>query len=80
MAKIDVNEADGTWALVVQGEVIMTANCVHVLERVARLMHQARQSPPRQAMRILTEEVGMCDDYASALCTILHGGAHQTIN
>lgn len=70
----------GFYILVVAGTVIASCECSHVLKRMAKFLSEARAAPARDAMRILTTELGMCDDYALHIYEELTGNhAHPTL-
>lgn len=81
MATIEIQpESDSEFYLIVGGKIIVTSECPHVLERMARLLHQAREASSREAMRILTTEIGMCENYAEAVRLRLHDNTPATLN
>lgn len=80
MAAINTEKVGNEFVLYIHGMAIMTAECPHVLERIALLLHMARESSPRAAMRILTEQIGMCETYAEAIRLRLHDNTPATLN
>ncbi len=53
--------------------------CQHAAEHAARRIAVAREGGHRVAMRIFTEEFGMCDEYAEHLYSNLFGPSHSTL-
>lgn len=73
---------DGT-ALLVHDRVILVSECAHVAEKWARILFAIRDDgmPYRDAMRALTQDLGMCEDYASKLYTeIAQTPSHSNLN
>ncbi len=70
---IEVSETDTHYLLVIGDQIIATAQCAHVMYRMARTLTEAREAPPRDAMRLMTKDLGMCDDYAAHLYEVLTG-------
>lgn len=59
--------------LTLNGRPIIAAACPSVAKKWARVLNQARDSGPREGMRLLTEELGMCDDAARHVLADLTG-------
>jgi hypothetical protein len=45
-----------------------------IARRMARILSDARNRQPREAMRLLCDEVGYAEDSAKAILHALHGG------
>ena len=61
-------------------DLVVASICKHVCERYARKLDEARNSSYRVAMRIMTEELGMCEDFARGVYSELFGEARPTVN
>lgn len=67
MENIEIEIDDIGWAVYVGGQCVVASSCRHLCEHTARLLHRARESSHRNAMAILTQDLGMCEQYAWAL-------------
>lgn len=61
---IDVQEGLNQHHLFLRDRIVMSAPCRCMCEHAARKLHRARESSQREAMHILTEELGMCEGVA----------------
>lgn len=77
MSDISVEEEQrGAWVLYVvalEDEPIMACACDLMLRRATRILDEARNAGPRRAMALLTEQPGMCDDFARHTIELLTG-------
>lgn len=77
---IEVVSTDLGHMLTLNDEPLVASPCGHVCERAARILNQARNSSHREAMRLLTQEIGFCDSVAEHVYSSLFGATHSTVN
>jgi len=77
---IEVSSTDLGHVLTINDELLIASPCRHVCERAARILNQARSSTYREAMRLLTQEIGFCDSVAEHVYSSLFGATHNTVN
>jgi len=68
---IDIEKRDalpgGWWFLTLCGEPVVAAACLDVCRRYAKILSQAANAPFRDAMRLLTADIGLCEAAAREL-------------
>lgn len=69
----DADEGGGVYmcTVVVWGRPVVGYACAHAAHHAARRLAEARDVGPRRGMQILTDEFGMCEDYARKLLELL---------
>lgn len=67
------DEAQEVYSVVVNGIVIVAATCRSVCVRAARILTSARAASKHDAMRMLINELGMCEDAAEATILLMAG-------
>lgn len=74
---IDVNQCPGCgmWQCVMNDHVMIKADERGPCERMARILDSARNRRPREAMRMLCEEIGYGEKRAKEVLHLLHGGS-----
>ena len=77
MSDISVEEEQrGEWLMyvvVLEGEPIVACACASMSRRASRILDEARNAGPRRAMSLLTEQLGMCEDFARHTIKLLTG-------
>lgn len=74
---IEVSSTGLVHVLTVNDQLLIASPCEHVCERAARILNQARSSTHREAMRLLTQEIGFCDSVAEHVYSSLF---HNMVN
>lgn len=52
---------------------LMTSQSEGACNRMARILNQARDRPPREAMKLLADEVGFEENISLDILMVLHG-------
>lgn len=74
---IEKREETQGFALVIGDVSVLWAQCPSVIDRAARICSRARDAPYRDAMRMLTQEIGFCDEAANNVyLSLVNGGSH----
>lgn len=68
---IEVEEDEEGATVYIGEEPVMSARCLSWCERVAKTLVRARDSSHRSGMRILTEELGMCEGAATTALLLM---------
>lgn len=62
----------------VSGSPIASFWCAHMADKLCEILTDVRNLPRRDAMRTLTSELGMCDDFAQGVYSALFGQPTST--
>lgn len=75
MAKIEINHCDdcGGWHLSIGEVQVLRTSVEGIARRHARILSECRTRPHREALRMLTQEIGYDSLQASALYNVLMG-------
>lgn len=76
---IDVQEGFNQYHVFVREHIVLSAPCKCMCEHAARKLHRAREGTHREAMRILTEELGMCEGVAKQIYLLFFETAGATL-
>lgn len=74
---IDIDDGEDGWMLTCNNQFIVASSCHHVVKKYAEALSRARDATHRKAMQIMTEELGMCEEYAKHLYLHMQGGAGE---
>lgn len=61
---IQIIELQYSYALLLNGQPVMSSACSHVCERVERLLLEAQKAEADRALKILIEDIGFCPSNA----------------
>jgi len=54
--------------------------CPHMADKLCKQLELARSMPHREAMHLLTQDLGMCETFAEHVYSRLFGEAPDTLN
>lgn len=69
----EVLDGHSSWVITINGHPVASIMCEHWAHKVCQRLAECRNTGHREAMRVLTQDFGMCEEFAESLYSHLFG-------